>query len=102
LVENRRGDLLPGSAAVVRIPSGTRRAILLPTKALIHEGDLVGVRVLTGSGPELRWLRLGSGFRVPSSEPVARGTERRETMPGELVEALAGLAPGDVVLLGEP
>jgi hypothetical protein len=33
---------------------------------------------------------------------VARGTERRETMPGELVEALAGLAPGDVVLLGEP
>ena len=81
LIENRSGELLAGSAATLAIPTGERRAILVPTTALVHEGDLTGVRVQSPAGAGLRWLRLG------------------EERQGQ-VEVLAGLAAGDVVLLG--
>jgi RND family efflux transporter MFP subunit len=81
LIGNRKGELLAGSAATLAIPTGGRRAILLPVSALVREGDLTGVRVKSDAGSRLRWLRLG---------------EEREGQ----VEVLSGLTAGDVVLLG--
>lgn len=81
LIENRTGALLPGSAATLTIPTGSRPAILIPASALVREGDLTGVRLQSGSGVGLRWLRLG---------------EER----GGQVEVLAGLTAGDVLVLG--
>ena len=80
LVENSAGNFLPGSAATLAIPEGERRALVIPEAALVREGDLTGVRVRGASGFELRWVRLGS--RV-----------------GDRIEVLAGLQPGEQVLL---
>ncbi|HWA57231.1 MAG TPA: efflux RND transporter periplasmic adaptor subunit [Gemmatimonadales bacterium] len=82
LIDNRRNAWLPGSAATLSVPQGTRQALLLPESALVHEGDLVGVRVIRSGAPELRWIRTGS---------VNNGQ----------VEILSGVAAGDSVLAGE-
>ena len=82
IVENAEGTYLPGSAATLAVPAGVRRTILIPAGALVHEGDLTGVRVQTGSVTELRWVKT-----------VARGTD-------SLIEVLSGLTSGDVILLG--
>jgi RND family efflux transporter MFP subunit len=101
LVENRRGEFLPGSAAVVRIPAGTRRSVLVPAGALITEGDLTGVRVKQGKAYMLRWVRTGSEFQVPSSERGPLGTRNAELgTPEAMIEILSGLAVGDTVLIG--
>ncbi|MEJ2502033.1 MAG: efflux RND transporter periplasmic adaptor subunit [Gemmatimonadota bacterium] len=80
VVDNSRGHFLPGSAAVLQIPRGTRTAILVPASAIVRRGDLTGVRVRALDGAQLRWIRLGD----------ARGEE---------VEVLAGLEPGEVILV---
>lgn len=100
LVDNRRGEFLPGSAAVVHIPTGTRHAILVPAAALVYEGDLIGVRAVTDAGAELRWVRTGSEFRAPGSASPGREPETATRDAGMLVEVLSGLSPGDVVLAG--
>lgn len=82
IVENAQGDFLPGSSATIRIPDGTRSAILVPTRALVREGDLTGVRVKTGAVSELRWVKAA--------------TQGTDTM----IEILSGVRAGDVVLLG--
>ncbi len=82
IVQNPKGEFLPGSAATIRIPDGTRSAIVVPASALIQEGDLTGVRVKTAGGSELRWVKA-----------VPLGTEPR-------VEVLSGLKSGDVILDG--
>jgi len=79
IVENRDRSYLPGSAAILLLPQGSRRAILVPETAVFAEGDLSGVRVVGEQGSELRWVRLG----------------RRS---GGQVEVLAGLRAGDRVL----
>jgi RND family efflux transporter MFP subunit len=82
IVENPSGEFLPGSAATIRVPDGSRHAILIPASALVREGDLTGVRVKTSLGSELRWVRAmdaGSG-------------------PGGMIEIVSGLKPGDVIL----
>jgi len=79
IVDNRDRSYLPGSAAILLVPQGTRRAILVPETAVFAEGDLSGVRVVGEQGSELRWVRLG----------------RRSD--GH-VEVLAGLRAGDRVL----
>lgn len=81
IVENGDRRYLPGSAAVLLLPQGTRRAILVPETAVIAEGDLSGVRVAGERGSELRWVRLG----------------RRNA--GQ-VEVLSGLQAGERVLIG--
>jgi RND family efflux transporter MFP subunit len=81
IVENADRRYLPGSAAVLLLPQGTRRAILVPETAVIAEGDLSGVRVVGERGSELRWVRLG-----------------RRTA-GQ-VEVLSGLQAGERVLIG--
>lgn len=80
VIENPRGDLPSGAAATLRLPQGTRAAILVPQQALVREGDLTGVRISTEAGAVLRWVRLGS--------PV-----------GDQVEVLSGLRSGDRVLV---
>lgn len=69
-----------GSSAEVDLPQGRRRVILVPTAALIRQGDLTGVRVPAASGSELRWLRV-----VPTGR-------------AEWTEVSSGLVPGDVIL----
>jgi RND family efflux transporter MFP subunit len=84
IVQNPRGEFLPGSAATIRVPSGSRNAMLIPADALVREGDLTGVRLRTDAGSELRWVKaMDSGS----------GT-------GGMIEILSGLRSGDVILIG--
>ncbi len=80
LVPNADGRFLPGSAATLALRQGERPAILVPTAAIVRQGDLTGVRLSTESGPELRWVRLGRAH-------------------GDFVEVVSGLRAGDRVLL---
>lgn len=80
LVENARGELPSGGTAMLRLPQGTRTALLVPAAALVREGDLTGVRVRTPTGSELRWVRQGDAV-------------------GERVEVLSGLRSGDRVIV---
>jgi RND family efflux transporter MFP subunit len=98
MVDNAKGRFLPGSAATLRIPDGTRQALVIPASAIIREGDLTGVRVRTTQGSELRWVRLGSEIPV---EPAATGRESPTLVAGDLVEVLSGLRRGDVVVGGD-
>jgi len=82
VVDNADGAYLSGGAATLLIPAGVRRAILIPARALVHEGDLTGVRVQTGAVTELRWIKT-----------AALGT-------GPMIEVLSGLMSGDVILAG--
>lgn len=82
LVNNPTGELRPGAAATLAIPLGDRRLVVVPWAAVVREGDLTGVRVRTASGDELRWIRLGRRYHT-------------------MVEVLAGVAPGDTVLVPE-
>ncbi len=91
LVDNRRAGFLVGGSALAPIPTGQRTGILIPSRAVIREGDLTGVRVLTAEGSQLRWVRLGREF------PVRPGSAQAEP----LVEVLSGLAAGDALLPGE-
>jgi RND family efflux transporter MFP subunit len=97
LVDNRAGGLLSGGAATIRVPDGTRQAILIPASAVIREGDLTGVRVRGGSGSELRWVRLGTSCPMTGGACQAVGPG---ASPGPTVEVLSGLRPGDLVLVG--
>lgn len=80
MVENEDGRFLPGSAATLELPQGSRRAVVIPSAAVVRQGDLTGVRILAGEATPLRWIRLG------------------DRLDG-LVEVLAGLTPGDVIVV---
>jgi RND family efflux transporter MFP subunit len=80
LVDNDDGRFLPGSAATLELPQGQRDAVVIPAQAVIRQGDLTGVRVRTADGATLRWIRLGRDH-------------------DGVVEVLAGLRPGDVILI---
>lgn len=80
LVENAGGRFLPGSAATLLLPQGTRPALVVPTRALRREGDLVGVTLRGTAGDVLRWVRAGH-------------------TTGEMTEILGGLWAGDVVVV---
>lgn len=81
LVANAGREFLPGSSATLRIPDGKRPAVLVPGSALVRQGELVGVRVETAAGVELRWVKPGAAV-------------------GDLVEVHAGLRAGDRILVG--
>jgi RND family efflux transporter MFP subunit len=72
-----------GGTATLRLPIGTRTSVMIPAAALVREGDLVGVRVVTAAGPELRWVRTG--------------VERDDA-----IEVLSGLRSGDRIVLPSP
>lgn len=80
LVANPGGTILPGSTATLVLPLGVRKAIVIPSAALVRQGDLTGVTLRTPAGDEIRWVRLGS-------------------VAGDLVEVSAGLKPGDAVVI---
>lgn len=108
LVDNARGLFPAGGSATVRVPQGKRPALLIPAQALVREGDLTGVRVRTGQGVELRWVKVGTAYRVPGTvheaaerENDVRGTRYAVPSPEEMIEVLSGLKAGDVVLLPE-
>lgn len=78
LVKNRDGRLLAGGASRLRVGTGTRQMLLVPSSALRREGDLTGVTVSSGGVTTTRWIRTGA-------------------VVGDRVEVLAGLAAGDTV-----
>jgi RND family efflux transporter MFP subunit len=80
IVANGQGKQLAGSSATLLVSTGERHLLLVPTLALVRQGDLVGVRRRMNGGAELTWLRIG-----------------REV--GERTEVLSGLAAGDSVLV---
>jgi len=80
LVQNPGGSILPGSTATLRIPLGTRTGIVVPSVALVREGDLTGVTLRTPDGDKTRWVRLGG-------------------VVGQMTEVSAGLRAGDVVVV---
>jgi RND family efflux transporter MFP subunit len=81
LVPNRSGAVLAGASVTVLLPQGEHPVILLPSAAVVREGDLAGVDLVVDGRLERRWLRLG-----------------RELPPG-MTEVLSGISPGDVVAL---
>ena len=80
IVDNARAAFAPGAAASLRLGQGEHQGLLVPAEALVREGDLLGVRVQTDAGAELRWIRAGG-----------------ET--GGSVEVLSGLRSGELVLI---
>lgn len=80
LVANPGGHILPGSTATLFIPIGARHVLVVPSSAVVHQGDLTGVTLRTDEGDKVRWVRLGS------------------TM-GNMVELNAGLRVGDRVVV---
>lgn len=80
LVSNTGGNLLPGSTATLLLRQGVRRALVVPSNAVIRQGDLTGVTVRTGTGDEIRWVRLGISS-------------------GNVTEINSGLRAGDVVIV---
>jgi RND family efflux transporter MFP subunit len=90
LVSNPRGRLLAGSAATLAVPTGFRTALVVPTSAIVREGDLTGVTLRTPTGDERRWVRLGfsSGGTIEISAGLRSGdrvvlpTSRVATIPG--------------------
>jgi RND family efflux transporter MFP subunit len=82
IVANADHRFLSGSAATLLLVQGSRPAILAPAAAVIREGDLTGMRVVSTGGDELRWIRVGRTV-------------------GDRVEVLSGLEAGDRVLVPE-
>ncbi len=81
LVANRSGAVLAGASATVLLPQGEHPVIVIPSAAIVREGDLAGVDLVVDGRLERRWLRLG-----------------RE-LPSGRIEVLSGLSAGDVVAL---
>ena len=80
LVANGDRALLSGGAATLAIPSGKHAALVVPAAAVLTDGDLSGVRVVTGATSDLRWIKVG----------------RRA---GPMSDVLSGLRAGDQVLV---
>ncbi|WP_420321483.1 efflux RND transporter periplasmic adaptor subunit [Flagellimonas sp.] len=79
------GDILSGMYATVRFPiketSKMSKSVLIPKKALITQGQLLGVYTVSQSNTAiLRWLRLGRTF-------------------GDNVEVLSGLAEDESYII---
>lgn len=80
LVPNPRARMLAGSVAVLLLPLGAHRALVIPARAVTRDGDLTGVTLRAPAGDQLRWVRLGEEA-------------------GGVVEVTAGLRAGDLVVV---
>ncbi|MEO8622687.1 MAG: efflux RND transporter periplasmic adaptor subunit [bacterium] len=80
LVPNADTKMLAGSAATLAVPTRARHSMVVPTAAIIREGDLTGVTLRGRSGDERRWVRVGR-------------------TSGDMIEVLAGLRAGDRVVI---
>ena len=83
VVSNGGGKLLSGSAAALLISRGSRQVLVVPSAAVIRDGDLTGVTIRSRDGDEIRWVRLGRAS-------------------GNVVEVESGLRAGDVVVVPLP
>ncbi len=59
-VPNRDRTFRAGSAATLSLPLGESHAVLVPTAAIVRDGDLTGVIVRLGTRDERRWIRVGA------------------------------------------
>jgi RND family efflux transporter MFP subunit len=74
--------LLPGQFARARFPTGTVRALAVPSSALVRRGEVTAVYVLARDGRMLlRQVRTGDTLVDPRD--------------GAVVEVLTGLSPGE-------
>ncbi len=82
LVANPRAAILPGSTAILRLPLGARAVVVVPSDALVREGDLTGVTLRATDGDHTRWVRLGAAVgRIDRSDRwTERGRRRRRTV----------------------
>lgn len=75
--------LRPGQFAKVAVVVGEAERLLVPVASVVHRSEVTAVYVMTGSGPQLRQVRLGNRFGDKAS--------------GESIEVLAGLTEGEHV-----
>lgn len=80
IVANSGRVFAAGTPATLTVRVGTHHALLVPSGALVREGDLVGVRVRAGSTSDLRWVKAGRQV-------------------GPMVEILSGVRAGELVAL---
>jgi RND family efflux transporter MFP subunit len=86
-VDNKRRAYRAGSSATLFIPTGTHHALLVPTVAIVRDGDLTGVIVRGAQRDERRWIRLGA--TVGSRVDVTSGLNVDE----EIVIPVTAVAP---------
>jgi RND family efflux transporter MFP subunit len=80
-LDNSTGQLRSGMFARMRVPVGTRQAVMVPAEAIIRRGQLTGLwTVDQDAEAHLRWVRLG---------------HQRQ----DLVEVLSGLTGNETVVL---
>ena len=75
---NPGGVIQSGMFARIRFQKGERHGVLVPAVAIVRQGQLQGVYVVSDGRVRLRWVRLGKRF-------------------GDQTEVLSGLEPGDRV-----
>lgn len=80
LIDNADGRLRSGMFARVAFPKEMRTGLLIPSNAVVREGQLQGVFAVEGDRVRLRWVRLGKAF-------------------GERVEVLSGLNAGERIAI---
>jgi hypothetical protein len=80
IADNAKGLLASGSGAILRLPAGQRHALLVPASAVLHRGDLTGVRIRVGKADDIRWIKVGAAV-------------------GSDIEILSGLRAGEQVLV---
>jgi RND family efflux transporter MFP subunit len=80
IADNAKGLLASGSGAILRLPAGQRHALLVPASAVLHRGDLTGVRIRVGKADDIRWVKVGAAV-------------------GSDIEILSGLRAGEQVLV---
>jgi RND family efflux transporter MFP subunit len=80
LLDNRHHARRAGSAVTLRLATGTKQALVVPQRALVRDGDLVGVVVRHNGTDERRWIRIGDDR-------------------GALVEVTSGLRSGETIVV---
>jgi RND family efflux transporter MFP subunit len=79
-IDNRKGDILPGTFGRVWVREDSKPAILIPAAALMSVGQLEMVYVVKNDRIEKRMVKSGPAY-------------------GDAIEILSGLSQGDVILV---
>lgn len=79
-------DWRTGVAVTALVPAGLHAGVAVPASAIIHRGELTGVRVVMDDAVVLRWVRLGRPVVSADGGDTGR------------VEVLSGLEAGDRIV----